>query len=164
MIDNILLISEKELLASGYKKYKDSRKTDTTYTGSFQKCFWDEMGKAFYLNFCFNDYSKDSLFAGQQMNRHHWTADLQFNSLEDDMTVNVGIFSADKKTLPEIESFVQKMFSRMHFQHYEHQIDTESYQNIMNNRRQLQESFEEKSAINSKIEHQSSAASKTLKV
>lgn len=116
-----LMINPKVLKEAGYKSFNDRMKEKSAwYMGSWQKRYDDENGIMYFINFNFFDQHKDEhLKSAFKDSRFSWEADMQFNSIEEDMTINMSIFSS-KKNLQEIEVFVLKLFKRMNIQYYEY--------------------------------------------
>ena len=131
-----LTINSKLLQESGYKLYNDTMKAKNSwYMGSWQKRYDDENGRMYFINFTFFDKHKDeNLKSVFKDNRFSWEADMQFKSIEDDMTINISLFSS-KKNLQEIESFVLKLFKKMNLQYYEYDgyngLDLETHQKLV---------------------------------
>lgn len=116
-----LAINPEVLKESGYKSFNDRMKEQNSwYIGSWQKRYDDENGRMYFINFTFFDKHKDENLKNVfKDSRFSWEADMQFNSIEEDMTINMSIFSS-QKSLEQIEAFVLKMFKKMNFQYYEY--------------------------------------------
>lgn len=119
-----LSINPKLLESSGYRKYTDNLKNKDSYIASWQKAVHNEHGKAYFVNFSFYDNSLFLQQVNNKSNPYSWETDLQFNSLEDDMTINIKIF-ATNKNLEEIEKICDRMFKKMQFRNYEYYADTD---------------------------------------
>jgi len=106
----------------GYKKYNDSMQDKNSYIGSWQKTIYNEHGKAYFINFNFFDNSYYYNLSNQHIitaNPYSWEVDLQFNSIDEDMTMNTKIFSSNKN-LEEIEKICERLFQKMNFRNYDY--------------------------------------------
>ncbi len=117
-----LSIHPEILKQNGYKSYPDRMQNQDTYVSSWQKRFDNEHGKAYFINFNFHDLSYFHKKHNLQGNPFSWEADLQFNSLDEDMTINVKLHGTNKN-LEEVEKFCNKMFNKMQFRNYEYYSD-----------------------------------------
>lgn len=105
---------------NGYKKYNNSMQDKNSYMGSWQRTIYNEHGKAYFINFNFFDNSYYYNLSHQHIitaNPYSWEVDLQFNSMEEDMTINTKIFSSNK-SLEEIENVCDRLFKKMNFRNY----------------------------------------------
>ncbi len=118
---NDLNINPDLLEKNGYKKYRDSFLIKESYFGSWQKIITNEYGDAYSINFNLYDnscyYNKQLKERGADINPYSWEADLQFNDMEEEMTVNVKVF-ASNKDLKSVESFCNRLFKKMEFKNY----------------------------------------------
>lgn len=124
-----LLINPSVLEENKYGYYFDtveSSKMANLYFGSYQKAFYNEFGKAYFINFKFYDMSLIAPNASSKENLS-WTADLQLKT--NDLTMNINIFNSDQ-SLNELESYVAKFFKINGFQNYEY-IDEVAEKNHM---------------------------------
>ena len=99
---------------NGYKKYNDSMQNKNSYMGTWQRTIHNEHGKAYFINFNFFDNSYYYNLSRQHIhiiaaNPYSWEVDLQFNNMEEDMTINTTIFSSNK-SLEEIENVCDRLF------------------------------------------------------
>lgn len=122
-----LSINPKILSENKYNKYSDSLKRyNAEYMESWQKTVYNDYGKAYFINFNFSDLSDLYLKSNLEGNPYSWEADLQFNTIEDDMTVNVKVFGTHRD-LESVEKFCDKMFKQMQFKNYDYYSDEEEY-------------------------------------
>lgn len=130
---NDLKINPTVLSENGYMKYTDNLKDKETYIGSWQKCVRNEYGKAYFINFNFHDNSYYYNFSREHLitaNPFSWEADLQFNDMDEEMTINVKIFSSNKD-LESVEKFCDKLFKKMEFQNYEYWEDNDKANHLL---------------------------------
>lgn len=107
---------------NGYKEYRDGFQNKESYISSWQKCVQNEHGKAYFINFNFHDNSYFfNLNRGNVItaNPYSWSLDLQFKDMEEEMVVNVKVFSSNKD-LHTIEKFCERLFKKMEFQNDEY--------------------------------------------
>lgn len=145
---NQLSITPAILASNGYKQFLDTLKDKSSYVESWQKCVRNEHGKAYFINF--NFYVLSGLYQNdkQDINPYSWGANLQLDTLEEDMTVNIKVF-ASHKNLTQVEAFCEKIFKRMQFRNYEYYSDDE--ENSHKNEIKKQEILESANVLESQL-------------
>jgi hypothetical protein len=122
-----LSIHPKILAENKYNKFNDSTKRyNEEYMESWQKTIYNDYGKAYFINF--NFYNMTHIYSQHKIkgNPYSWEADLQFNSLDNDMTVNIKVFGTHRN-LHSVENFCEKMFNQMQFKNYDYYSDEDEY-------------------------------------
>lgn len=112
-----------ELLANNnYRRFMDPlRKHSESYVESWQKTVYNDYGKAYFINFGFNDLS--SMYSQHNIdgNPYSWQSDMQLNTFND-MTINIEVLGSNRD-LHEVEAFCEKMFKQMQFKNYDYYSD-----------------------------------------
>jgi hypothetical protein len=119
---NKLSITPSILASNGYKDFRDPLANPSSHLQAWQKCVRNEYGKAYFINFTFSDLTEFYRDRNIDVNPYSWEADMQLETLEEDMTINIKVLSCNKD-LNQVEEFCEKMFKKMQFRNYEYYVD-----------------------------------------
>lgn len=111
-------MTDKYLLEHGYRSYNPIPFDSDIVVLRFQKRFDDNFGKKYFINVLKNSQEyipKEK--RGDWWKPFSYTYEIQVTSHKDEKAINLEFFS--EWTLPEVEKFVDEMFSRMKLNYYE---------------------------------------------